>query len=694
MAPRAQTDFDDAIDAAFAPFLDTTTNTVDWYAVLSPTAWDTFLAPTHWDAVLAELGGAALAGPAVADPNTWLLQYLYTPIHDVLEDGINSDIGRQLTDLINSPSQLLLGRPLIGDGAAGTAEHPGGGDGGWLFGDGGNGWTNTESGGTGGAGGNAGMFGNGGNGGNGADSGFGGNGGDGGWLMGIGGTGGDASGGGVLGTYTGPGDLPALGGAGGNASMLLGAHGDHGHYGTLAGAPPGGASALSTTGSWITDADGRVVILHGVNEVNKEAPFTLSAAGFSDDDAAFLAVNGFNEVRVGVIWAEVEPQPGVIDYDYLASIEQTVQILANHGIYAILDMHQDLYSASLGADGAPDWAVQTGGLPNANYGFPWTYALNPAENHAWDAFWSNAEAPDGIGLQNHYAQMWQHVANYFKDDPAVVGYELMNEPWPGSSWLSTIFGNSYFEAQQLTPFYNQVDAAIRSVDPSTPVYFEPSTLSGNLPIPTHLGAVDDENSVFAFHDYCLTTTFIPTSDFGCSLWESVVQGYAEGYASAYHVPTTITEFGATNNTAVLADTLNQADQQEYSWLYWHYGSRLVYDLSEAPSGGNVDTAVLTALAEPHPQAIAGTPISWSFDSGTFHLSYSTEMASGTGHFAAGTQTEIAVPQIQYPDGYQVSVTGGHVVSPPGAPVLVIASDGAGTVTVTVTASVGSASGTA
>jgi endoglycosylceramidase len=89
-------------------------------------------------------------------------------------------------------------------------------------------------------------------------------------------------------------------------------------------------------------------------------------------------------------------------------------------------------------------------------------------------------------------------------------------------------------------------------------------------------------------------------------------------------------------------------------------------------------------AVPYPQAIAGTPTSWSFTDGTFQLSYSTEMAGGTGHFAAGSQTEIAVPALQFPHGYQVSVTGGQVVSAPGAAVLVIASDGPGAVDVVVT----------
>jgi endoglycosylceramidase len=37
-----------------------------------------------------------------------------------------------------------------------------------------------------------------------------------------------------------------------------------------------------------------------------------------------------------------------------------------------------------------------------------------------------------------------------------------------------------------------------------------------------------------------------------------------------------------------------------------------------------------------------------------------------------------VPAVQFPNGYSVNVTGGHVVSAPGAPQLIIASDGGAT----------------
>jgi endoglycosylceramidase len=55
-----------------------------------------------------------------------------------------------------------------------------------------------------------------------------------------------------------------------------------------------------------------------------------------------------------------------------------------------------------------------------------------------------------------------------------------------------------------------------------------------------------------------------------------------------------------------------------------------------------------------------------------------------GSFPAGSQTTISVPSVEYPNGYDVVVTGGHVVSAPDAPELVIASDnGASTVSVEV-----------
>lgn len=97
-----------------------------------------------------------------------------------------ANVQQTLLNAINAPTQTLLGRPLIGNGADGG---PGqnGGPGGLLYGNGGNGGAGDTANPNGGNGGSAGLIGNGGAGGAGAATGAGGAGGNGGWLYGNGG---------------------------------------------------------------------------------------------------------------------------------------------------------------------------------------------------------------------------------------------------------------------------------------------------------------------------------------------------------------------------------------------------------------------------------------------------------------------------------------------------------------------------
>jgi len=94
-------------------------------------------------------------------------------------EAANAGPLQPLLDLINAPTQFLLGRPLIGDGTNGAAPGQSGGPGGLLFGNGGNGATDGD-GQRGGNGGAAGWLGNGGAGGTGGSSAPGGAGGNGG----------------------------------------------------------------------------------------------------------------------------------------------------------------------------------------------------------------------------------------------------------------------------------------------------------------------------------------------------------------------------------------------------------------------------------------------------------------------------------------------------------------------------------
>ncbi len=133
----------------------------------------------------------------------------------------------------------------------------------------------------------------------------------------------------------------------------------------------------------------------------------------------------------------------------------------------------------------------------------------------------------------------------------------------------------------------------------------------------------------------------------------------------------LSEFGATDDTSTLERIAADADRHMTSWQEWHYCGcddpttqgpgdvqALVKDPSKPPRGSNVFWGKLKALARPYPQAIAGTPIRWSFNPATrkFELVYTTQRADGHGRFERGT-TRVFVPKIQYPDGFRVRVTG-------------------------------------
>ncbi|OBK30954.1 hypothetical protein A5634_14895 [Mycobacterium asiaticum] len=173
------------------------------------------------------LGGGAVAGisDAINEISSGAFQGLvYGPVHAIGQAWIASPLGQAIDPVINAPTQALFGRDLIGNGSAGTASHPNGGAGGFLFGDGGAGYSPT--GGVlplaGGTGGSAGLIGTGGTGGTGWAGGTGGIGGVGGLLMGNGGHGG-AGGAAIPTTGTG-----GAGGAGGQALLF----GDGGYGGT------------------------------------------------------------------------------------------------------------------------------------------------------------------------------------------------------------------------------------------------------------------------------------------------------------------------------------------------------------------------------------------------------------------------------------------------------------------------------
>jgi endoglycosylceramidase len=461
-------------------------------------------------------------------------------------------------------------------------------------------------------------------------------------------------------------------------------------------------SRLRHAGRWITDRQGRAMVVHGFNMVYKKPPYAPDAAGFGEDDAAFLAGEGYDAVRVGLIYKAVEPAPGVYDDAYLDRIAATVRTLASHGIQSVLDFHQDLYNERFAGEGWPDWAVQDDGLPNQpNLGFPANYLAMPALQRAFDHFWANDAGPGGVGLQDRYAAAWAHVAQRFRASPSVLGYELLNEPWPGTLWAQCAnpVGCPVFDAM-LAAFTKRTMTAIRRVDPRTLIWYEPNVIF-NDGADTQIGDTGDPRAGFAFHDYCLLTanSTDPLQGAACDRFDDLVFANAAKQTARTGDAIMLTEFGATTDAGILRRMADRADRDMVPWLEWHYCAcddpttsgpgdtqAVVSDPRRPPEGDNVDTAKLAVLSRPYPRAVAGTPLAFGFDpdSREFALRYSTRRPSGKGAFPAGARTEVVVPRRQYRDGYGVEVEGARVVSPPGAGVLRLAAcPGAGEIGVRV-----------
>lgn len=459
----------------------------------------------------------------------------------------------------------------------------------------------------------------------------------------------------------------------------------------------------SQSGRWMLDPDGRVLVMHGVNMVSKTGTHEPSALGFDADDAAFLADNGFTTVRLGLIWKAVEPEPGVYDDAYIESIRQTAELLAAEGVYSLLDFHQDLYSERFQGEGAPDWAVQDDGLPaQPAAGFPFNYFAMPALWRAFDHFWKNDPGPGGVGLQDRYAAAWSHVAEAFSTTPGVMGYDLFNEPWPGTGYAICMNpgGCPGFD-KKLSAFAQRVTDKIRTVDQDTISFYEPNVLF-NSGARTSV-KVNDANLGFSFHSYCLADLLGGSFPLDldrpvCTVLDRILWANMERHVRQRDVTPLLSEFGASDRLKSLAEMVDRAASHRTGWQYWAYcgcgdptttggndKQALVFDPQQPPTGANVKTDKLKVLAIPHPTAVSGTPVSYAFNrtSGRFTLTYSTLKAAGGGRFADGAQTTIAVPALHYPDGYTVEVAGGTVVSAPNASELVVEQDGLGTLPIRV-----------
>ncbi len=398
---------------------------------------------------------------------------------------------------------------------------------------------------------------------------------------------------------------------------------------------------LAVDGRHFRDADGRVVLLRGVNarvrglfdvtfDDGRTALEPIPALG--SEDCSRMRELGFNLLRLPVNWSGIEPEEGSYDEDYLAAVDAAISCASDAGLFVLVDLHQDAYSKEIGEDGAPLWAIVPppdelleGPLEDLE-----ERRLSAQVDRAFESFF---DPTDSAGLQASFIHMLELVGARYGEHPAVVGFEIFNEPVAG--------------AEELDAFQFRAAEALREAAPKKLVFFEPPAIRNFLDFQPLAGSpFPVSGAVYSPHIY----TFI----FGDaedalqnldkeSLRPSVDNARAE--AEAWATPLFVGEFGAGPDTtnADLWMRYEAELQDEYLassafWL-WKEQSQGRWGVFEEVDGSWEERPQVVAwLSRIYPQRIAGEPDSLSFDGATGVM---TLRVSGAGQ---GETHRVYVPE--------------------------------------------------
>jgi endoglycosylceramidase len=315
------------------------------------------------------------------------------------------------------------------------------------------------------------------------------------------------------------------------------------------------------------------------------------------------------------------------------------------GLTVVLDMHQDVYGEGFGFDGAPRWTCDESNyaafVPNENW------ILNYADAHlqaCYDHFWNDTS------LQDQFAAMWGHVAARLADQPAIIGFDPMNEPHWGSLPVPT------FEVEKLQPMYARVISAVRTHAPWI-VFAEPAA-TRNLGLASRLEPFDVPDVVYSPHMYDASAELNGTFDEGNreTLMSTAMDLRAD--ADRLGTPLWIGEYGGIATSPLIGPYMDAAYDGAAaalaSTMYWAFDRGGGYSVFDAD--GTPRASLLDAIVRPYPAAVAGTLNTWDYDDTTRTLRVTV-----TADATVRAPTLIIVPERVYPQGYDVACGGCTVV---------------------------------
>ena len=184
-------------------------------------------------------------------------------------------------------------------------------------------------------------------------------------------------------------------------------------------------------------------------------------------------------------------------------------------LYILLDMHC-----------AP--GGQTGDNIDDSYGYPWLMKSQSS--------------------QDLLCEIWVRIAQKYKDEPVILGYDIMNEP------IAHYFED---ELDELNPalfqIYKRVVKEIRDVDPNHLIFLNGSIWSTNFDVFEELLG---ENIVYEFHKYWVDVK------------QEAVREYVD-FRAKHQVPVYIGETGE-NTDEWVQEFRELLEKNEIGWCFWPY----------------------------------------------------------------------------------------------------------------------------
>ena len=177
---------------------------------------------------------------------------------------------------------------------------------------------------------------------------------------------------------------------------------------------------------------------------------------FTDADVEYLVSLGLNSVRIPFNYRHFEDdsRPLELKEEGFRRLDQAIEACARKGVYSILDLHA------------------LPGCQNQHW-----HSDNPTH---WASFWTHRD------FQDRVVRLWEAIAERYKDNPWVAGFNPINEPADAGG-------------EVIGPFYRRLERALRAVDPHHVLFLDGNRYS------TQFDQLGDPlpNTVYTVHDYAL-----------------------------------------------------------------------------------------------------------------------------------------------------------------------------------------------